>query len=80
MTKSKDKPISHPDRNWEVRDAMHTLMRAEEIKRDKALMAQVQKEAARHAEEMKTVSKKAALLAKAGRISPKQMAKLESGK
>ena len=34
------------DREYEVRDAMQTLARAEQIKKDKALMSQVKKSAA----------------------------------
>lgn len=74
--KGKQKPWSHPDRKWEVRDAMHTLMRAEEIKADEKLMAAVQKCAAEEAEKAKDVSRQAARLAKFGRISPAQMEKL----
>ncbi len=61
---------------WEVRDAMHTLMRAGEITKDKKLLGLVRKEAAEHAEKMKNVASQASQLAKMGRISPKQMAKL----
>lgn len=75
-SKKKEKPWSHPDRQWEVRDAMHTLMRAKEYEGDKKLMEQVKKHAAEHAEKMEEVSRQAAGLAKSGRISEKQMAKL----
>ena len=75
-SKRKSKSYSHPDREWEVRDAMHTMMRAAEIVADKKLMAQVKKHAAEHAAKMKDVSYQAAMLAKAGRISPKAMAKM----
>lgn len=60
---------------WEVRDAMHTMMRAGELTKDKKLMGLVRKEAAKHAQEMREVSHKAAMLAKSGHISPKAMAK-----
>jgi len=61
---------------WEVRDAMHCLMRAGEITRNKKLLELVRKEATRHAEELKQTAAQAGQLAKMGRISPKQMAKL----
>lgn len=61
---------------WEVRNAMETLMRAGEIVKDKKLLALVRTEAAEHAEKMKGVAQQASTLAKMGRISPKQMAKL----
>lgn len=62
--------------DWRVDDAMHTMMRAGEIVGDKKLMALVKEKAAEHAEQMQGVAKQAARLAKSGRISPKQMAKL----
>ena len=74
--KERRKPWSHPDRHWEVRDAMHTMIRAGEIVRDKKLLVEVKKHAAEHADKMKEVARQAAELAKRGRISPKQMAKL----
>lgn len=75
----KSKSWGHPDREWEVRDAMHTMMRASEIVSDKKLMAQVKKHAAEHARKMKGVAHQAAMLARAGRISPKAMAKMGRG-
>jgi hypothetical protein len=45
---------------WEVRDAMHTMMRAGEIIKDKKLLGLMQ-----------DVSQQASQLAKMGRISPK---------
>ena len=66
-----------PD-EWEVRDAMHTMMRAGEIIKDKKLLALVRKEAANHAAKMKNVAQQASQLAKMGRISDKQLAKLAS--
>ena len=71
---SKTKPKKYDE--WEVRDAMHTMMRAGEIVNDKKLLGLVRKEAAEHAQKMQDVSKQASQLAKMGRISPKQMAKL----
>lgn len=62
---------------WEVRDAMRTLMRAEEIQGDKKLMGMVRKEAAREATKMQEVAKQADRLARAGHISEKQLAKLK---
>lgn len=64
--------------HWEVRDAMHTMLRAGEIIKDKKLLAAVKKEASNHAQEMQNVAHQAGQLAKMGRISPKQMAKLGS--
>ena len=63
---------------WEVRDAMHTLMRAGEITKNKKLLELVRKEATRHASELKETAARAGQLAKMGRISPKQMAKLSA--
>ncbi len=60
---------------WSVRDAMHTMMRAGELTKDKKMMGLVRKEAANHAREMQEVAHKASALAKAGRISEKAMAK-----
>lgn len=70
------KAIDHPDRKWEVHDAMHTMMRAAEIVRDKQLLAAVKKEAKTYAGEMREKADRAAEFAKRGMISPKQMAKL----
>ena len=69
------KSREHDD--WEAHDAMHTLMRANEIRKDKKLMARVEKKAAEHSEKMREVSERAGRLAKSGRISEKQMAKLK---
>ena len=77
--KKGEKPWSHPDRQWEeweVRDAMHTLMKADEHKQDPKLMAEVKKHAAEHAEKMKAVSQQAARLAKSGHISGKHLEKI----
>lgn len=65
---------------WEVREAMRTLMRAEEIQGDKKLMGMVRKEAAKESAKMAEVSMKADRLAKAGHISDKQLAKLKKEK
>lgn len=62
---------------WEVRDAMHTMLRAHEIVKDKALLKRVQKEAALHATKMKAVANQADQLAKRGMISDKQMARMK---
>ncbi|HLJ53251.1 MAG TPA: hypothetical protein VKT24_07685 [Rhizomicrobium sp.] len=79
MAKSKGVPaVAHDDvkyDKWNVRDAMHTMMRAGELTKDKKMMGLVRKEAARHAAEMAEVAHKASMLAKAGRISEKAMAK-----
>lgn len=65
---------------WEVRDAMRTLMRAEEIQGDKKLMGMVRKEAAKESEKMAEVSRQAERLARSGHISDKQLAKLKKEK
>lgn len=74
--KRKEKPWSHPDRKWEVRDAMRTIMRANEHLADKKLMEQVKICAADEAQEMRDVARQAETLAKSGKISEKEMAKL----
>lgn len=73
----KQKAWSHPDRAWEVRDAMRTIMHAEKYKADAKLMEQVKLCAAEEAQEMREKSGMAAALAKSGKISEKQMAKLK---
>lgn len=45
-------PAPQPDRKWQVEDAMRTLMRAEEHRKDKALMRDVQKMAKEQAAKM----------------------------
>lgn len=75
-TKKKEKPYSHSDRHYEVRDAMHTMLRAREIVHNKPLLKEVRKHAAKHAHETAEVAKHAAALAKSGHISPKAMKKL----
>jgi len=80
MTKSSpkgSKKTEGPD-PWEVRDAMHTLLRAGEIVKDKKMLALVRQEAKSHASKMRDVADQAGQLAMMGRISPKQMAKLGS--
>lgn len=62
--------------HWEIRDAMHTMLRAGEIIKDKKLLAAVKKEATAHAKELQETATRAGQLAKMGLISPKQMAKL----
>lgn len=64
-------------RDYEAHDAFHTLRRAGEIVRDKGLLKRVKKHAIHHARESMEVSRQAEMLAKAGRISEKQMAKLK---
>jgi hypothetical protein len=78
MTKSTSKKQKKYD-EWEVRDAMHTMLRAGEIVKDKHLMGHVRKHAADHAKKTHEVAQRAAHLAKSGRISEKQMAKLAGG-
>lgn len=65
--------------DWEAHDAMHTMMRAGEIVKDKKLMERVRKKAKEHAENSAEVAERAGRLAKSGKISEKAMAKL-SGK
>jgi len=62
--------------DWAVDDAMRTMMRAGEIVKDKKLMGLVRTKAKEHAVKMQNVAAQASQLAKMGRISPKQMAKL----
>ena len=64
------------EHDWEAHDAMHTLLRAAEVAKDKALMSRVKKHAKAHAEKSRAIAEQAEHLAKRGRISPKQMAKL----
>lgn len=78
---AKSKSIGSPvatesDEQWRVEDALRTLQRAGEIVHDAKLMAKVKAMAGEKADEMKAIAKQADKLAKAGRISPKQMAKL----
>lgn len=73
----KEKPYSHPDRHYEVRDAMHTIMRAGEHLKNKHLMKEVRKHAAEHAAEKRDEADRAMRLAKQGKISEKQLAKLD---
>jgi hypothetical protein len=78
MTKSTPGKAKKYD-EWEVKDAMHTMLRAGEIVRDKHLMGHVKKHAAEHAKKSHETAERAAHLAKSGRISEKQMAKLGKG-
>ncbi|WP_445222247.1 hypothetical protein ACKWRH_21570 [Bradyrhizobium sp. Pa8] len=66
--------------DWDVREAMRTLMRADEIQGDKKLMGMVRKEAAKESEKMAEVSRQADRLARSGHISDKQLAKLKKEK
>jgi len=75
MTKSSPKKYDE----WEVRDAMHTMLRAGEIVKDKKLMSHVKKHAQEHAEKKHDEARRAAHLAKSGRISDKAMAKMSGG-
>lgn len=63
-------------RKWEVDDALHTLRRAGEIVHDKKLMTEVKSLAGEKIEELEHIQHAAGQLAKMGKISPKQMAKL----
>lgn len=63
--------------DYEAHDAMHTLMRADEIRKDGKLMKRVQKRARKHASEMRERAASAESLARRGLISDKQMAKVK---
>lgn len=67
---------SSNDDRWQVEEALHTLQRAGKIVHDTKLMAKVKAMASEKAIEMTAIAKQASSLAKSGRISPKQMAKL----
>lgn len=77
MTKSPPSKKKYDD--YEIRDAMHTMLRAGEIVKDKHLMNHVRKHAAEHAKKTHEVAQRAAHLAKAGKISEKQLAKIAGG-
>lgn len=62
-------------RKWECEDALRTLQRAGEIVHDKKLMAEVKAMAKDKIDEMEVIAHQAGMLAKMGKISPKQMAK-----
>lgn len=47
-----------PDRRYEVEDAMRTLMRADELRKDSKLMSDVKRHAAQQAAKMATICKK----------------------
>jgi hypothetical protein len=53
---SKDEKINGIDK-WEVKDAMHTLQRAEELKGDKKMMAAIAILAKEHIEHAKSIGK-----------------------
>lgn len=55
---SKGNPVIKPERRWEVEDAMRTLVRAEELRSDAKLMADVKAHAAEQAKKMAAVCKK----------------------
>lgn len=78
MAKSKavSTPTAISDDHWQVEGALRTLQRAGEIVHDKKLMVRVKAMASEKAVEMTAIAKQASALAKSGRISPKQMAKL----
>jgi hypothetical protein len=69
------KPKEYDD--YEIQDAMHTMLRAGEIVKDKKLLGHVKKHAAEYAAKMSEVSQRAHQLAKTGRISEKAMKKLD---
>ncbi len=80
MTDTSNMTDKQRRRHYEVEDAMHTMRRAGEIVKDKKLMAEVKAMAKERAEEMEDVANRAEHLARAGRISEKQMAKLNGRK
>lgn len=69
-------PSAKERRRYEVQDAFHTLRRARDIVTDKKLMGDVKKHATTLAQEHKVTAHHIGMLAKTGRISPKQMKKL----
>lgn len=69
-------PTAEPREDYEAKDAMHTLLRAHEITKNKHLMGRVRKHAKAHAAKMAEQAHHAARLAKSGHISDKQMKKL----
>lgn len=75
MNKSSKSHKAH-ERRWEVEDALSTLRRAGDIVHDKKLMGEVKAMASEKADDFKAIAEQAGRLAKSGRISPKQMAKL----
>lgn len=75
-SKSGSVPMAVSEERWEVEDALRTLQRAGEIVHNAKLMAKVKEMASEKVDEMKAIEKSAGALAKMGRISPKQMAKL----
>jgi hypothetical protein len=77
MAKS-NKAQSYEKEDWEAHDGMHTLMRAAEIVKDKALLKRVKKKAAEHAQKSRDVAERASSLAKTGAISEKAMAKVKN--
>jgi hypothetical protein len=68
---------SYEKEDYEAHDAMHTLLRAEEIKKDPNLMKRAQSKAKEHSRKMAEVAANAGRLAKSGHISEKQMKKLK---
>lgn len=50
-------PVAMTDRKWEVEDALRCMQRAEEIKRDSAMMKDVQKLAAEKQQALKAVAR-----------------------
>lgn len=62
--------------DYEARDAMHTMLRAGEIVKDKHLMGHVRKHASEHAAKSHDLAQRAAHLAKSGRISDKALKKM----
>ena len=77
MAKSEAISAKYDEDQWRARDAMHTIMRADDHMKDKTLMKSVRKHAKKHAAEMHENAKRAEKLAKSGMISDKAMAKLK---
>lgn len=74
----KEQGYDHPDREWEVRDALHTIMRAHEHLQNKDLMKQVRKHAGKYASEKRDEAHRAQMLAKQGMISGKALEKMKA--
>lgn len=56
MAKKKQTLGIGPDRDWEVEDALRALMRAEEIKKDKKMMARVKALATERLKEVASIA------------------------
>lgn len=69
-------PSAKERRRYEVEDGYHAIRRAQKIVGDKKLMGEIKAHAHTLAKEHKVTAHHIGMLAKTGRISPKQMTKL----